>query len=151
MFRANRSSRAEGDYKSLPYQSPCALSPTLTHGASAVRVAQNHPLRWKKWLERPTPHAFATTTNSGTRRFGFVIGWVETLSASAGDALALVLLASTPIEWLYFEVLQLAHERIAGATGAAGVGRLPAVADARVAPLLEALLRTITLPLARLG
>lgn len=95
------------------------------------------------WLERPTPHAFATTTNSGTRRFGFVIGWVETLSASAGDALALVLLASTPIEWLYFEVLQLAHERIAGATGAAGVGRLPAVADARVAPLLEALLRTL--------
>lgn len=95
------------------------------------------------WLERPTPHAFATTTSSGTRRFGFVIGWVETLSASAGDALALVLLASTPIEWLYFEVLQLAHERIAGATGAAGVGRLPAVADARVAPLLEALLRTL--------
>ena len=73
------------------------------------------------WLERPTPHAFATTTNSGTRRFGFVIGWVETLSASLVTHSALVLLASTPIEWLYFEVLQLAHERIAGATGAAGI------------------------------
>ena len=119
-----RTEWSEGRGTSGPPASGFCWSWSGGEGVELAELAYTLPLFcWPPalWLERPTPHAFATTTNSGTRRFGFVIGWVETLSASLVTHSALVLLASTPIEWLYFEVLQLAHERIAGATGAAGI------------------------------
>ena len=92
------------------------------------------------WIERPTPHAFATTTSSGARRFGFVIGWIESRTVRDGEPHVLVLLASSANEWLYFETLLLAHEQIAGATGFTSLAN---AADARVAPLLEALFHTM--------
>lgn len=83
------------------------------------------------WLERPTVHAFEF---KGEAHFGFVLGWVS----PPAEARALLLLCTAPYDEAFiFELLMLAHERIA-ATPDSRQTRLADEAAEHLTPLLVA-------------